>query len=281
MKRILVPTDFSATADKALQLAFLLARNHGASLLLFHSYVAVESPYIDSASERDEWNRETRSQCMERLERLRSPLVAEDPMIAVELALTDKHLLVGIRELANSYQADLVVMGTQGASGLKKLTIGTIAAAVAAESLVPVILVPEKFNGSSPKSIVFASNFDQREQMAFHYAISFSRVCQAELTVVHLMLPGKFIPSSTDFMASLENLAREQGQNIRFCNVECRDLSTGLGELESILSHDMLIMVRRHRDDLIDRISRPSQTRSMCYVSTKPLMIIPETRDSF
>ncbi len=84
---------------------------------------------------------------------------------------------------------DLIVMGTQGATGLKKITVGSIAAKVMERSEIPVLLIPEKFIWKKPKEILFTTAISKFDNNAFPFLLNFANLYDAKITFVNLRDP--------------------------------------------------------------------------------------------
>ena len=149
-KRIFVPIDGSSAANLGLREALRLARQHGASVCLFHAVeesfvtsagVAVMSPDELSKAFRDA-GREilTKAQALARRWGVRARAVLGDPETGpVADAI--------IRE-AKRCKADLIVMGTHGRRGVRRLVMGSDAEQVLRETTVPVLMV----RGATPRA---------------------------------------------------------------------------------------------------------------------------------
>ena len=149
-KRIFVPIDGSSAANLGLREALRLAKQHGASVCLFHAVedsfvtsagVAVMSPDELSKAFRDA-GREilTKAQALARRWGVRARAVLGDPETGpVADAI--------IRE-AKRCRADLIVMGTHGRRGVRRLVMGSDAEQVLRETLVPVLMV----RGPTPRA---------------------------------------------------------------------------------------------------------------------------------
>jgi universal stress protein A len=158
-KRILVPTDFSAPSDAALEYARTVATCFGASLHLLHvvedPYRAVYSaeiyvPEVEGLRERivsDAWGR------------LNDTLTPQD--VSQLHATTDA--VIGtpewsIVEYAGARDIDLIVMGTHGRGGMSHLLMGSVAERVVRTAPCPVLTVrqPGKAatTGVRPESVM-------------------------------------------------------------------------------------------------------------------------------
>lgn len=132
-QKILVPTDFSEDSHRALQVAQSLARDHGAKLILAAAapppppvteslLPSSEYPGLVAATRRD----------------------LEATAAKVQGLPVETHVLGGepgpaIVAIANDCNADLIVMGTHGRSGLSRLVMGSVAEYVLRHARCPVL----------------------------------------------------------------------------------------------------------------------------------------------
>ena len=141
---ILVPSDFSDPALHALRYAGKLARELNARLVLLYADPFV--PPVDVSATVGGWDDETFEYvklCAE--EQLRIDARASlDAAVSYEVVVRVATPLAGILEQAHESSAGLIVMGTHGRSGFKRLIIGSVTEAVMRHAEVPVIAVPPR-----------------------------------------------------------------------------------------------------------------------------------------
>jgi universal stress protein A len=140
IKRILCPTDFSASAEKAVEYAVFLASSHNAELQLLHvvdhlhgfdNYLIL-SMTPDEISERmEEHTNENLSEVVNQIKET----------VKIQKAVRHGKASVQIVEMAKEMKADLVVMGTHGRTGLSHVIIGSVAEAVIRHAHCPVLVV--------------------------------------------------------------------------------------------------------------------------------------------
>jgi nucleotide-binding universal stress UspA family protein len=137
ISRILVPTDFSETADQALDYARQLGGHVGASLHLFH--VMQEPLLADGLSgEADEPSRHD-----EAVAETRRGLASRSVGTAsAEFAVGDT--ATNIVAYASRLGADLIVMGTRGRTGIAHLLLGSVAESVVRTAACPVVTVRQR-----------------------------------------------------------------------------------------------------------------------------------------
>jgi nucleotide-binding universal stress UspA family protein len=151
LNRILVPTDFSETAGHALRYASDMARRLGASLTVVYSDPFV--PPIDFTATVGGWDESSfnllKARAEEQLQREAEanihPSVLFDTVVRVATPID------GILEQAHESGAGLIVMGTHGRTGFRRLAIGSVTEAILRRSEVPVIAVPP--HGATATSI--------------------------------------------------------------------------------------------------------------------------------
>jgi nucleotide-binding universal stress UspA family protein len=139
---ILVPTDFSADAEKALSTATDLAKVFGAKLVVLHAYhvdIPMAGPMGQQYSLPQGFYDEVRSQATEQVEKL-AVQVAASGIEANGVAVFEPASL-SIVNHAESIPADLIVMGTRGRTGLKHVVLGSVAERVVRTAPCPVLTV--------------------------------------------------------------------------------------------------------------------------------------------
>jgi nucleotide-binding universal stress UspA family protein len=131
---ILHPTDFSEPAECAFAFACSLARDHGARLVVLHvdrppaGHDAVLAHRRPEDYEQPLWHLLCRFQ-------------AQDPSVEVEHRLAEGDPAAEILRAAREESCDLIVMGTQGRTGLARLIMGSVAETVARQAPCPVLTV--------------------------------------------------------------------------------------------------------------------------------------------
>jgi universal stress protein A len=142
LKRILVPTDFSDCARKALQYALPMARQFGAEIVLVHvvqvSYFpGGELGAIDYAL----LEKELREGGQKQLEEWIRREIGED--IPSRMLLLSGQPVREIAETARKEEVDLIILSTHGRTGFKHLLLGSTAENVVRYAPCPVLVVRE------------------------------------------------------------------------------------------------------------------------------------------
>jgi universal stress protein A len=145
IQSILVPLDFSFSADHALDVAHSMARDHKAKLILFavaipsQETMGVDLPKDGSApSATSAWAH------AEHAFRTKLTAVAygiQDVPVETEVCVAAPG--EAIVAAAVKHQADLIVMGTHGRSGISRLLLGSVAEYVLRHAKCPVLTIKE------------------------------------------------------------------------------------------------------------------------------------------
>lgn len=134
-KKILFPTDFSDYGQEALRWATSLARDSGATLIIAH----VEEPPMAYGG--GEMYLPAEEGDREELRRSLVKIVPSDPGVRFEHKLLAGEPATAIVEAAEEENADLIVLGTHGRTGLTRLLMGSVAEAVVRRARCPVLTV--------------------------------------------------------------------------------------------------------------------------------------------
>jgi nucleotide-binding universal stress UspA family protein len=131
IRTILHPTDFSESAEAAFSVAGMLAKAHKARLIVLHVY-----PLPISRGEGVDYPPD-QAEMWRLLDRYYVP----DPDVHVDDRLAEGSAPEEILRVAEEEGCDLIVMGTQGRTGLARLLMGSVAEKVMRGAHCPVLTV--------------------------------------------------------------------------------------------------------------------------------------------
>jgi nucleotide-binding universal stress UspA family protein len=147
IKRILVPTDFSAPADEALTYALDLASKLGAKVSLVHVF---DDPSGIHSGEYVPMPAEMRSEIVADLRRRLAEVAAKRGQSELSPEVLVGPTAKSIVEAANDSQADLIVMGTRGRHAISRLLLGSVAERVVRTATCPVLTVRSPAGAAPP-----------------------------------------------------------------------------------------------------------------------------------
>lgn len=139
-KRILVPVDGSPTSMNGLDKAIRLAKSSGGQLRILHVVdgIAFSRKHSMFTATAEKFRESGKKLIREAMARVKKQIIkAESRMVE---NLTGRAADTIVKE-ASKYKADVIVMGTHGRRGFKRLVLGSDAERVVCRAPVPVLLV--------------------------------------------------------------------------------------------------------------------------------------------
>jgi nucleotide-binding universal stress UspA family protein len=186
---VLFPTDFTSASDAAVSYAQALARSFGSKIYVTHAvtpYPPVFLPMEPVPIELDSmWHD------------------AEEGMthfLDLDALKNTKHegilergeLWNVLAEVIRRHSIDLIILGTHGRHGLKKLVLGSAAEQIFRKASCPVLTIGPQVrkldgNGARFKQIIFATDFSSGSLRALPYALSLAEENQAHVVLLHVI----------------------------------------------------------------------------------------------
>lgn len=111
---------------------------------------------------------------------------------------------------AEKNQADMVIMGTHGRTGLKRLMMGSVTAKVIGHAPCNVLVVPLNAKIEC-KNILMATDGSKYSEAAASQAIGIAKRCGGSLTVISVASSDAKILSAEDYVKEVSELAKKEG----------------------------------------------------------------------
>ena len=197
MKKILIPTDFSACADKAVSSALKLAETNDFEIHFMHiAHVPVDwQTHEDSSKLYPEVSKTVKDHHLH-LDQLVQK--AESMGIAARKFLIFNKNYHAIIAHTEREKIDLVVMGSTGATGLKGLLLGSNTQKIVRLSQVPVLVIKDDLSEQFElKHMVFVSDFQEQVINQFKSYVAFVQSLNAKLSLLFINTPENFTDSLT------------------------------------------------------------------------------------
>ena len=198
IRRILCPIDFSDTSRRALDHALALARCYRAGLTVLHMHHLSTPIYVTSyvgpeALQPIMLTDLERAQLLAALNEYVAPDRAASG-VAIETILDESSdVPAAILSYAASTHADLMILGTHGRSGFRRLVLGSVAEKVLRTAGCPVLTVPPHAPGAVPRGLVSFErilcpiDFSRSSARALEHAASLAQEARGRLTVMHVV----------------------------------------------------------------------------------------------
>jgi nucleotide-binding universal stress UspA family protein len=143
--RVIVALDGSANAEAALPIAIQLAQAYARRLLLVRivAPIFVLGSGVEAMKARHDAQYAEEVEAHHYLVAMRERLTREGGISAETVQLTGP-VVEQLLHLSTAYRGSILVMGTHGRSGLARVVIGSVAAAVMTRTTTPTVIVPSR-----------------------------------------------------------------------------------------------------------------------------------------
>lgn len=276
MIQILFPTDFSVASDSALTYLFTFARVLQAKIHFLHTY---ELPRVKGAGNlpntmEDIFN-DIKAEAASNLEKFKTKihhtvLKENFPQKNLEFLIAEGEIIPAILNKAKQLKADLIVMGTEGAWGLKEIFVGSIAGEIIENASCPTLVIPKdaKFSGQI-KKIAVTTSFKEDEKIALQKVLDLSKLLNAQVFCINVDL------SHSEFFMHRMDALKEQFKdhsNLFFQVLEGTSLHEEIAEYLENNQIDLLAMLT-HKRNLLGELFNYSQTKKMVYHTQTPVLV--------
>ena len=193
MKKIVVPTDFSACAGHASDLAVKLAEQHDAKLY-FYTNIPVHPLWNDLTDQEKMGFPGSFAQLYDLTKHFQE---VQDKYEGSGIDFQSRYSAGSIHHamdnLCHEENIDLIVMGSHGSSGINELIFGSNAQKLARHAPCPVLIVKDVLPESSFKRVVFASDFNTEAEVAFQQLLAFLEGTQAHISLLYIRLYPEYV----------------------------------------------------------------------------------------
>lgn len=273
MKKILVPVDNSMISKAAVLYAVGLAETVGAQVILLSVINASSSP-----NTLIKWRRLEEKMVVAEQEDVSRMIsgVREETGTAVKIA--SSHVLGFpiegmIDPFVRENSVDLVVMGTSGAKGVRKLMVGTHTASLIDHSNVPVVVIPRGAVFQKIRKIVYATDMAHLDN-EIRTVTRFARRFDAAIEILYVTPEDHRRRNRKELEAILVRMTKYP--KIRFNAIGNSDVTKGVNAFVTKQKAEVLAMFT-HKLDFFEKLSGKSTTRKLAFRSQVPLLAFNKT----
>lgn len=265
---ILVPLDFSDSSLHALEAALALADGKKDHISLVH----VMEIHYDFASQAAIAIENHQSESKKMAEKIIQEHANKG--VPMDYQQREGNPAFGIAQIAKEQKANLIVMGTQGASGIKKSLIGTVTVSLLKEAPCPVLVVPAQASLASINQFTMALEFADHEPAMLDKLASWVSTWGGSLQVIHVQTDAnggfKEILLGLGMKSYLEKksptlptmLVIKQAENV-------------LEGLAAYMQQAKGVLVMCHAEKSIwEQLIQKSQSLQMAFYTKVPLLIL-------
>jgi len=277
MKNILIPTDFSDNAYKAISYALRLFKDENCAFHLLHTYTPAvyQSEYLLHSPGQLGLGDIYRTDSEKKLEDLKQKVISEssNPKHLFRTYSAFSILMEAIDELVDSKQIDILIMGTQGATGAKEIFLGSNTVHAIKRARCPILAIPFDFDVQMPTKILFPTdyeikyNFELIEQVLF-----IAKKHKSILDIMHVRSGYELNEEQKKNKINLKLLLSETKH--KFHELPDQGIMEAINNIQSLLHPQMLVMVKNKHSFLENLFLKPV-INQIGFHSSVPFMVLP------
>ncbi|TPV32931.1 universal stress protein [Paucihalobacter ruber] len=213
MKKIIVPVDFSEHSVYAMEAAAILAKRNNAQILALHMLELSESSFSEQAT-----NQPLNSIFFyKRAEQEFETFLKQDFLkdIKVIPAIKKYKVFKEVNDVAKHENADLIIMGSHGASGLNEIFVGSNTERVVRHSETPVLVVKSKPENMKFDHVVYGCDFTDESISSYIKVTKFFAKMDSQVHLLYVNLPDFAFKSTNEMEARVAEFLKKTEGNLK------------------------------------------------------------------
>lgn len=272
MAHILIPTDFSANAFNAALYAIELYGAEGNTFTLLHAYMSVTDPMILQGEGLDaEITRDANKGLADLADRIHKNFAGVELDLQQSMMTGDVFSAI-LAHADEEQEPDLVVMGTQGASGLEEVLLGTHTADVIKKCHLPVLTIPEEASYKTPRRIVMADDGGPVDRTSIKVLLDIARWSQSEIMIVRVV-EGEGTSDSEGYDSPYDVLLGAIPHS--FHTISGDNVSTALHDMADQSDADLVVVMHRQRS-LFAQLFHRSTAAKLAMHTHIPMLVLQQ-----
>lgn len=277
MKKIILPTDFSENAYNAISYALQLFRDEECTFYLVNTYTPAvyQAEYVLHSPGQIGLGDLYQSNSRELLEDVKAKLLQNfsNPKHTIITHAAFNMVADEVKDMVEKEGADLVVMGTQGATGAKEILFGTHTVHVIKQVHCPVIVVPSGFEYETPKEILFPADYEVAyDELPLQVLLDIAKLHRSSVEVIH-------ISSGYELSNAQEKNRKKLGKLLGttshvFHDLPSQEIITAINTFQHKAQVNFLVMVR-NKHTFLERLFIEPVVKKIAFHVTIPFMVIP------
>lgn len=277
MTRILLPTDFSTNAMNAIRYALTLYKDTKCTFYLLNSYMppVYHTEYLMGSPAQIGLGDIVQQNSMSALEELKEQLV-RDFNNPLHTFITHSALNVLSSEVTRTVQAegiDIVIMGTQGATGAKEILLGTNTVHVIKNAQCPVMAIPSGFEYEIPEQVLFPTDYEvSLNEQDLSQLLHIVRIHGSLINVMHVLTGYDLNPMQKKHQKQLELVLQRKAL---FHDVPSNEIITAINDFQLKQKINLLVMVK-NKHTFFERLFIEPVIKKIGFHVNIPFMVIPQ-----
>ena len=273
MKKIIVPIDFSEHSEYALEAASNIARKYNSELIVLHMLELSNAILTAGSAAINE-----EAVFYLKLAEQKFEAFLDKPYLeGIEVTPIVKHFKVWseVNDVAQEHDANLIVMGSHGASGIKEVLIGSNTEKVVRHSDIPVLVIKHNPILFDFENGVFASDFSEDAVAPYLNAKATFDKLGAKMHLVYVNSPdGNFRSSPEIDKRVADFLKKAEGDLESLSNVNVvsdYSIEKGILNFANVIGADVIAVATHGRKGLA-HFFEGSISEDLANHSTLPVM---------
>lgn len=277
MKRILLPTDFSDNSWNAIKYALQLFKDQKCMFTLLNTYTPViynfEPAQMSSAQfQLDEVKKEVSKNGLDEIQK-RIDIDFDNPNHTFSQLSAFNTLTAEINELYEGHVMDLIVMGTQGASGLKEVLFGSNAMHVINKAKCPVLAIPSHFDFEAPHEILFPSDYNvEFQEKHIKHLLDITNNFYARINILHVSYGNELTEQQERNRQTLEGFLKKTAH--LFHNVKNKNIPEAIADFQLKARINLLVMLN-NKHSFFENLFFKSNIKHIGFHLNVPFLVIP------
>jgi nucleotide-binding universal stress UspA family protein len=280
MKKILVPTDFSPNADKALDFAVQIAKKAKAKIILIHACDLLEMSFKDNLLLKKEYNKKITREAREKLS-LRRESIRNTEKLIIQIKLYEGLVTETILHASRLIKPDMIIMGTLGNAGIRERIFGSKTSGIMTRTTIPVLAIPLLSEWTPPSKILLSlTTFSEGKQTLIQPVIELATLFNATLTVfkfsefptIPLYKYKAVERAGKSYVKKLQSLSPALRSD--FVHVDGYSFEKSIDRYIKRNKINMIAMIT-HKRSFLNSLFNRSKTKKMSYRVSIPLLALP------
>ena len=280
MKKILVPTDFSKSAENALRYAVLLADKWDAEIQLIH-VVYPSAAYADAPVAIDIMVDEQIKNAKPKMKTMAEKILAQVLQQLDNYPIINSDIEIGsaenrIAQVAEEGEYDLIIMGTGTRDSRLDKFIGSVAGDVIKGAHCPIMIIPEEANYERFMMVAYATNLSESDPYEIWRTAKLLEPFNPIIRCVHFQ-KKKEKANAHPTMSELRTFFEDNTPALRmtFHEEETDNVVESLIEFVDRYEIDLLVMYKPERT-FFNRLFKKSVTKKMVLDLKIPMLIFKD-----
>ena len=277
MKRVLLPTDFSENAFNAACYALELFQNETCVFYLMNTYTppiyrvdyALGSP--GQLGLPDDFQHFAMNNLKEFEAKLKKRI--NNPRHSIALHSAFNTLEDEIKKMAKNENIDVIIMGTQGATGAKELFFGSNTLHAIRKAEVPLLAIPSQHKFMAPKNLLFPTDLEiSFSKTPLEILVNLSQLWKSTIHILHVTAPDGLDNEQLKNKKALERLI--SGPEVLYHDYPDQELLNAINDFNDKNPVEILVMVQ-NKHTFLERLFIEPIIRNIGLHSQVPFLVLP------